>query len=737
MWSENAWLCNGLWRHYLYTMDANYLSNTAYPAMKTACNFWLSRMITVTDGTLVAPQGYSPEHGPTQDGISFDQQLIGDLFNNTVAASQILGVDSTFRSTLQSKLASLDPGMHVGDYGQLREWKYTDDDPKDDHRHQSYAMCLYPAEELFPYYQPSLAQAIEVSLDHRTDGGDGGLGFGWDHAWKMALRSRLFDGNHAYTMLQDLLKQDVASNLFDTMYSSSLFQIDANYGMMAGMSEMLMQSHAGFIQLLPALPSGWSSGSISGLVAQGNYTVGMTWSQNALRTATITSNKGGTCVLKNPQFAHAGTFTLTNNGASVSYSTNDDVITFSTTQGSTYIVNVTSASQDFFLSGLPTTLTATYGSTSPTMVISVNSLNGFSGTVSLSASRLPAGVTASFSPSSTTTTSTLTLTAGSTASNGPATVYVTATSGSLTRALAINLLVANGVMANGTYEIVSIGNYTASSGNSTAGSGLALDCPSGGGIGTVTDQQPYSNSNQQWNVTSVGGGWYEITCAANGLAVSGPNTNSGLVMQTYTGASNQQWSFTATGNGSQYIITNRATGQVINNFSASNSPGNTVGQWPNTSGAVNQQWSMLSVTPPIANGTYRLTPLSATGSSLEVSGWGTTNGSTVDIWSWVNQGNEQWTFTNTGGNTYKIEPSYDTALCLEVYAWGGSGGHVDLWADVGQANERWIPSFTGQGYIFAPQYSPSTVLEAFGTSNGSTVGIWNADGGPSQTWTVN
>lgn len=308
--------------------------------MKSACDFWLSRLKTATDGTLVAPNEYSPEHGPHEDGTSFAQQLIWDLFTNTIKASQVLNVDASYRSTLQTKLSQLDPGMHIGSWGQLREWKYTNDDPADTHRHQSYAICLYPGQQLLPLSRPDLAQAITVSLDHRGDGGDGGNGYGWDHAWKIALRARLFDGNHSYVLLQKLFTDgDFANNLFD-IYGGSVFQIDANYGTMAGMAEMLLQSHAGFIHLLPALPDAWSTGSATGLCAQGAFVVGMNWSQKWITTATITSKLGGSCVVKNPLF-QTGNFTLTANGSAVSYTLNGDTITFSTTAGTTYTITAT------------------------------------------------------------------------------------------------------------------------------------------------------------------------------------------------------------------------------------------------------------------------------------------------------------------------------------------------------------------------------------------------------------
>ncbi len=337
LWGQGAWLCMDLWKHYAFTLDTAYLATIAYPAMKGSADFWISRLKLASDGTLVSPNTSSPEHGPTEDGVSFDQQLIWDLLTNTIEASRILNLDASYRTTLTSTLAKLDPGLHIGSFGQLREWKYTNDSPTDTHRHQSYAIALYPGNQLLPLAMPDLAKAIKVTLDARGDGGDGGNGYGWDHAWKIALRARLFDGNHAFTLLQKLFTDgDFANNLFD-IYGNTVFQIDANFGTMAGMAEMLLQSQAGFIHLLPALPDAWPVGNEKGLCARNAFEVDMDWSAKVLNSASILSKKGKLCSVKYEKFSQVGAYVVVDvNGAAIPFTRNGDIYTFNTVPGGRY-----------------------------------------------------------------------------------------------------------------------------------------------------------------------------------------------------------------------------------------------------------------------------------------------------------------------------------------------------------------------------------------------------------------
>ena len=189
----NAWYAMHLWDRFDYGLDVSYLRTRAYPLMKTAAEFWLDRLIVdPDDGTLVAPDEWSPEQGPWEKGVSYAQQLIWELFTTTVRATEILDVDAEFRATLKEALGKLDPGTHVGSWGQLREWKLTDDMPNNTHRHISHFVALHPGNQISPLTEPALAEAARVALVSRGDGGTG-----WAKGWRVSAWARLFDGNRA------------------------------------------------------------------------------------------------------------------------------------------------------------------------------------------------------------------------------------------------------------------------------------------------------------------------------------------------------------------------------------------------------------------------------------------------------------------------------------------------------------------------------------------------------------
>jgi alpha-L-fucosidase 2 len=302
--SGGAWVCQHLWEHFLYTGDKKFLADV-YPEMKGAAQFFLDILQEEpTHGWLVVSPSISPENsfmknGTVSAGVTMDNQLLFDLFSNTMRAAAILGQDAAFSDTLKTTRARLSP-MQIGKYSQLQEWMADWDKMDDKHRHVSHLYGLFPSNQISPYRTPELFEAAKNSLIYRGDESTG-----WSMGWKVNLWARFLDGNHAYKLITDQLTPSIRpgmkekggtySNLFD---AHPPFQIDGNFGCAAGIAEMLVQSYDGCIYVLPALPDRWKNGEVKGLVARGGFELDLIWKDGKINKLKIYSRLGGNCRIR-------------------------------------------------------------------------------------------------------------------------------------------------------------------------------------------------------------------------------------------------------------------------------------------------------------------------------------------------------------------------------------------------------------------------------------------------------
>ena len=313
-----AWMCQHLYQHYQYTLDKEYLRDV-YPVMKEAALFFVDMLVEdprsnylVTAPTTSPENSYKMPNGKNVNvcaGSTMDNQILRELFTNIIEAASILGTDKAFADTLAEKRGRLMPTT-IGEDGRIMEWlePYVEAEPT--HRHVSHLYGLYPANEISVAKTPELAEAARKSLIARGD-----KSTGWSMAWKINFWARLYDGEHAYKLIADLLTPCVLTNV--DMYNKGgtypnlfcghpPFQIDGNFGGSAGIAEMLIQSHNGFIEIIPALPTAWKTGSFEGLCVQGGGEVSASWTDGVLQTATLKAKVDNTFLIKLPVSMKAG-----------------------------------------------------------------------------------------------------------------------------------------------------------------------------------------------------------------------------------------------------------------------------------------------------------------------------------------------------------------------------------------------------------------------------------------------
>src|SRR5258706_1211826 len=306
MWPMGgAWLSRHLWIKYLYNGDKKYLQ-LVYPVLKGAAQFYLDFLVEEpVHHWLVVSPSISPENSPKiangksiAAGVTMDNQIVFDLFSNVINTAAALSIDKDFAAIVKAARLRLPP-MQIGQYNQLQEWMQDLDDPDDKHRHVSHLFGLCPGVQISPYHTPELFMAARQTLIYRGD-----ISTGWSMGWKVNFWARLLDGDHAYQLIKDQLTPagthagggGTYPNLFD---AHPPFQIDGNLGCTAGITEMLLQCHDGAINILPALPGDWKSGTVKGLRAAGGFEIKeVKWRDGKLIKLIIGSALGGNCRIR-------------------------------------------------------------------------------------------------------------------------------------------------------------------------------------------------------------------------------------------------------------------------------------------------------------------------------------------------------------------------------------------------------------------------------------------------------